>query len=118
MEELIARTIIKNVIVFYKVYSYYRFSRLIVGMQMDHNLNDSLFQLYATSSTRGKICIITAVHAIIISGVGSLAQHDATPDITAEPVIVTMADNETAVVTVDDFPRRQLTKVHGYKPIH
>ena len=25
---------------------------------MDHNLNDSLFQLYATSSTRGKICII------------------------------------------------------------
>ena len=58
MEELLARTIIKNVIVSSKVYSYYRFSRLIVGMQMDHNLNDNLFQLYATSSARGKICII------------------------------------------------------------
>ncbi|XP_019851666.1 PREDICTED: uncharacterized protein LOC100636115 isoform X3 [Amphimedon queenslandica] len=72
------------------------FSRLINtgDTNNDLDLGMALFQLYGTSDS---------------GGLSSLAQHGETPAVTAEAIVVT---NATGAPT-DDFPRRELTRVHG-----
>ena len=111
------------------------FSRLIapVNTSDDHNLNEPLYQLYGMrmNSDGGKLFLVSSLTTFLMKdcqqlvlqllilfsclffflgpSTSPLAQHDSTPEISTERVILT---NSTGAET-SDFPRRSLIKVHG-----